>query len=421
MALSRFLRDLATLGCLALVCLSKNGSAQARVRDSPRADLADSRGPVDLVAPSVSISLGEPMQLFHFGRPDALGMAAVPDMHTAVMQQPDQSYRVWIAGRFGDDTFEGATGLITTRDFLTYAPVGSPTTAQVVLGPSCPGHPGPSTCWSNFDADYAGADLVFPAANSKDLLMLYHAATRTFGAGPPNQQEPAWCVMGLARSTDNGVTWTRQGPVVSGSDPKPDMSPSTGIFGVVEPGAIVARGFIYAFYAYFPTVGGHGGPPTIQVARAPVATDGAPGTWTKYFNGSFDSQPGLGGLGSDVVATVSTCTRPAQPWPVFSTYLNAYVLIFLCEEGWFFSTSEDLVTWSVPARFFTAPTPEFTNGQETDENVTLVTPGNPSQVIGQTGYLLYASTPSWGSKPHELWMRPFTFVKTRLPHAVPFR
>jgi hypothetical protein len=110
-----------------------------------------------------------------------------------------------------------------------------------------------------------------------------------------------------------------------------------------------------------------------------------------------------------VVPNVSGATRPAQPWPVFSTYLNAFVLLFICEEGWYFSTSTDLVTWATPKQYFTAPVREFTTGQPTDENVIMVTPGNPGQVIGQTGYVLYAHTPAWGDTAHELWMRPFTF------------
>ncbi len=108
---------------------------------------------------------------------------------------------------------------------------------------------------------------------------------------------------------------------------------------------------------------------------------------------------------------VCACTRPAQPWPVFSSYLNAFVLVFICEEGWFFSTSTDLVTWTPPIQFFTAPNPEFATGQQTDENVVLVTPGNADQVIGQTGLVLYAHTTAWRNVSHELWARPFTFIK----------
>jgi hypothetical protein len=338
-------------------------------------------------------------------------MLGVPDQHTAIMQQPDGSYRVWIAGRFGEDAVEGATGLLTTTDFLHYAPVGSVTTAPVVLAPSCR-NPAPATCREEYDAEYAGADLMFPASNGSDLLMLYHAVTTSYGGRPADPQAPGWSVIGLARSADSGVTWTREGAVVSGADAKPDNPAPGGILGAVEPGAIVAAGYVYAFYAYFPNpdAADHG-PPTIQVARAPLSGDAAAGTWTKYYHGSFGSQSGLGGLGSTVVPSVSGLTRPAQPWPVFSSYLNAYVLSFVGEEGWFFSTSTDLVTWSVPSRFFASPAPLFSHGEEADENVILVTPGNPGQVIDQNGYVLYASTPAWGIAPHELWMRPFTFTQ----------
>ena len=152
-------------------------------------------------------------------------------------------------------------------------------------------------------------------------------------------------------------------------------------------------------------------PSSLQVARSAITNDGAPGTWFKYYTNAFNS-PALGGLGAQIVPIVCGCTRNAQPWPVFSTYLNAYVLVFLANEGWFFSTSTNLVTWSSPTQFFTAPNIEFTAGLPTDENVILVTPGNPTRVIGQTGIVLYAQTPDWTGASHELWSRPFAFIKT---------
>jgi hypothetical protein len=172
----------------------------------------------------VVINLGAPQQLFHAGNPDAMGMTTVPDMHTTFIRQADSTYRVWITGHFYGDSVYGATGLITTRDFLKYKPVGNPTTAQVVLAPSC--RPGSASCWNQYDADYAGADLV---------------------------------------------------------------------------------------------------------------------------------------------------------------------------------------TWAPPEKFFSAPVKEFTVGQQTDENVVLVTPGFREQTIGQAGYVLYSHTPAWHNTPDELWMMPFAF------------
>ncbi len=365
-----------------------------------------------------------PVQCFYFGQPSAMGMSGVPDMHTAVMQQPDGSYKLWIAGRFESDSVQGATGLITTSDFLAYRSGYSTDSTGLVVKPvfvpSCRGATDSAACWNDFDAVYAGADLVFTGTDG-DLRMLYHGACGYFGGLPPDSSTATWCQVGIARSSDGGITWSDRAPVISGSDQKPATDPSIGgVYGAVEPGAIVTAGFIYCFYSYFSLpVSGKTVPPVIQVARAPVSGDGAPGTWWKYDGGWTETQPGLLGapgttsLGVPIVPGVTGCTRPAQPWPVYSSYLGRWVLVFIAKEGWFFTTSTDLVGWDAPVRFFPSPgdsaLSNFTNGAPTYENVILVTPGNREQVIGQTGLVVYAYTPSWGHDPHELWVRPFKF------------
>jgi hypothetical protein len=354
---------------------------------------------------NVALALGDSMQIFHLDSADAMGMKNVPDQHTCIVQQPDSSYQVYITGVIGT----GDVALLTTRDFLHYTPlVGTLKRALPVFGPSCSGNPDPDSCAGNYDADYAGANLVYRSANGKDLLMLYYAGSNSIND---------WAEMALARSTDDGRSWTRVGPVISGTDPKPTTPISSSVLGVVEGGAIISNGYIYAYYSYFPNPDApDSGRPTIQVARAPVSGDGMPGTWTKYFNGSFGTEPGLGGRGSQVVPSIPGNLRPAQPWPAYSQYLKAYILIFIAEDGWFFSTSSDLLTWSQPTLFYAIKT--FQDCQPNDDNVVLVTPGNPGQVLGKTGLALYSHTPHWGFKTcptvqyHELWVRPFTFSLT---------
>lgn len=360
--------------------------------------------------PPVGIYLGQPTQLLTSNQ---FGMTDVPDMHTAILQQSN-IYRLWIAGRFENDTVEGATGLLVTTNFTNFTSGDSLGTTNVlpVLIPSCRGSNFVVADTTNFDADYAGADFVWTATNGTDLLMLYHGETWAFGTNAPNNHSPGWASVGLARSSDGGITWSNRQQIITGSDPVPANNPPVAqIYGAVEPGAIIASNFIYCYYAYFPsTPATNPAGPVIHVARSALTNDGASNTWFKYYNHAFNS-PGLGGQGSQISTNVCGCTRPAQPWPVFSTYLNAYVLVFLANEGWFFSTSTNLVTWSSPVQFFTAPNNEFTSGLPTDENVILVTPGNPVQVIGQTGIVLYAHTPAWTGASHELWSRPFTFMK----------
>lgn len=346
----------------------------------------------------ITISLGEPQQLFHAGEPDALGMQGVPDQPLTPILQPDNSYRLFIAGgKIGG--IRGTTGLISTNDFLKYMPVvGSSTEAKPVFMLSCPGNPEPGSCKDNYDANYAGVDLVFSSSYSKNLLMIYQGTTTS--------DRGFYSVVALAVSTNNGLSWSRQGAIITGSDPKLAIL-KPGANGADQSGAIVANGYIYDFYPYFPSRGTDR--PTIQVARAPISGDGAPGTWTKYYNGAFGTQPGLGGLGSPVISETSACTRPVQPWLAFSTYLNRYIISFICAEGWFFSTSTDLVNWTPQTQYFVSPAPMFSKDQPTNENVSFVSPGYPGQVIDQTGYILYANTPAWGKDPHELWMRSFTF------------
>jgi hypothetical protein len=313
--------------------------------------LSNTRASSNLL-PSVSISLGTPQQIFHFGQPDAMGLFNVPDMHTGMLLQPDKSYLLWITGNI--DPSSGSIVMLSTKDFIHYDNAGPGTSnkAGPVMAPSC--LKGDSSCRQNYDADYMGANSVINASISKDLFMFYEAGNKSIGSTQPNGWE--YNVMALARSSDNGRTWTRQGVVVSGSDPKVNSVVTTQP-GVSEADAIIANGYFYMLFQYVPNLDSEPeAPSVIQVARAPLASDGAPGSWMKYYNGGW-AQPGLGGKRETIVTTGkrSGCTRPVQVWPVFNTYLNAYVLTFLCNEGWFFSTTTDLVTWAAPTQFLNMP------------------------------------------------------------------
>jgi len=65
----------------------------------------------------MSITLGEPQQIFHFRHPDSMGLFNVPDMHTAVLQQADKSYMLWITGNIGPS--DGSIARLSTKDFFT--------------------------------------------------------------------------------------------------------------------------------------------------------------------------------------------------------------------------------------------------------------------------------------------------------------
>jgi hypothetical protein len=334
---------------------------------------------------------------------DQLGLTNEPDEHLSFIATGGTN-RVWIAANVSGAV--GSTALLTTPDFLTFAGGGTGGNASAVFGPSGSGT-------TAFDADYAAPGTVFPAANGTDLLMIYHGENHLFN-GVVSRTTPFYATVGLARSSDGGTTWARQGAIIRGADAQPNVAPTALGFGALTPSAIVANGFIYTFYTYDPVTGAPDfGPGLIHVSRAPVSSDGAPGSWMTYDGGAF-SQPALGGAGSGVIPNGNgiPCTAPQRHAGIsYNTYLKSYLLTYLCNEGWFYSTSSDLTTWTTPIQFEIAPVPNnhLLKGSELDWFPTLITIGTSSGITtGQTGFVYYAKGQNMLA-PHVMWRRSFAF------------
>jgi len=124
-----------------------------------------------------------------------------------------------------------------------------------------------------------------------------------------------------AESTDQGRTWTIRGHAVTSpySTVRGDNTAYPGQsydYGDGDPRLYVdtASGYFYVYYSsrIIPKGGDAGSAVWLgHVARAPIAGKMASGSWQKWYNGSW-SQPGIGGLESDME-------------PVSSTYPNGYV------------------------------------------------------------------------------------------------
>jgi hypothetical protein len=358
-----------------------------------------------------SIILGPPVQLLN---PGDLGLDSVPDVQLSEIRQPDGSFAFWIGGSV--DKMAGSVAMLSTSDFATFAPVvGEDGAATPVFTASAPKPCGDGSPGSNaFDAQYAASGTVLTAADGHDLLMIYHAENHTFG-NDCYAVVPFYATLGLARSTDGGRSWTRQGAIITGRDPQPTTTPTSAGMGAAVPSAISAGGYTYVFYSDYPVPGsGHSGSNSIMVARAPAAADGAPGSWSKWNAGAFGSS-GMGGDSAPILPiTDSACVFPRQPGITFNTYLNTYVLTMICGSGWFFSTSSDLSTevWSTPTQFFSAPFDNQTleAGNEYDWHLALVSTDQPSgQTTSKTGYVLWARGGYPNTPIHMLWRRSFTF------------
>jgi len=128
----------------------------------------------------------------------------------------------------------------------------------------------------------------------------------------------------LATSTDKGLTWHYQGPIITRDDPRtphpePEYSGSHwhGGEGDIYVYADEEAGYIYVYSSHniWPKPGTDA--PHFwgtHVSRCAISDLLAPGKWKKFYNGTWD-QPGLGGKASFVNAR---CV-------IYSTFLEKYV------------------------------------------------------------------------------------------------
>jgi hypothetical protein len=213
-------------------------------------------------------------------------------------------------------------------------------------------------------------------------------------------------------------TFTPGTAVLSSNDVIPTANPTSLPNGVPEGTMISTGGELIAVLADFPTnccnYPDAGSNSYLEIAEAPASTDGAAGTWTKLYQGTYGVQPGLGGLADDLFAAngYGTCVQPRQPFLTFSTHQNVYLLVFLCNLGWYYSTSPSLSapSFSTPQQFFFPAFTPFTTGEPMDENAVFFTLGNTNTMtIGATGLAIYAHTQAWSNTSHNLWTRSFSY------------
>jgi hypothetical protein len=351
----------------------------------PKALLSEIPAPVGPpVAGKVLKSASDEVAVVSRAQGQKIGIpAAFPDVHPTYLRFDDGSIRFWIQGGGGTSTF-------TTTDFTAFTPTPNAAAVTHVLAPSKP-------LSAAFDADYAGGSSVFPSADKKDLLLIYHAENhygRPYGSSGVTA---FYATVGIARSSDGGKTWTPQGPILSGRETMPAYPPPATAMGAGNPSAIITAGYIYVFYLDMVSkTGPYKGINALCLARAPITSDGAVGAWMKYYQKAF-SQPGIGGECNAAVpppTAKSGISFQSNPDISFNTALNAYLLVFQSDDGFFYSTSPDMVTWTVPKLFMETP-PNVaslrTAGADYYYYPLLVTPAAPSdQITGASGFVYYA-------------------------------
>ncbi len=323
----------------------------------------------------------------------------VPDEHVTFVRRSDGTYRLFVAAGGSLGTYGFASPDLVSLTSLATTSSGAP------VGVFLPSGPGTTA----FDADYVGAGNVFAAANGTDLLMVYHAENHLFN-GVLTSGNPFYAGIGLARSTDGGTTWARQGEIVAAHDPQVPTMASGGA-GAATPSVVASGGYLYLMYRELdPTTNVNG----FALARAPIASDGMPGSWQKYFGGAF-STAGLGGAFTPlaIVLDPSVAGDMRQPDVSYNTALGQFVMVCVGNGGIYEQTSPDLLHWTAGAVIVPAPVPDATvtfTGQPFNWYPALLSLDQPSdQTTDATGYLYYAAGPGTGSR-HFLSRRSFTIV-----------
>ncbi len=291
------------------------------------------------------------------------GLHCIPDEHVSYYKT-DDIYHLW----------PGVAHHFTSADFNSWTPVNLEAGNSVpALTPSGEG----------FDRDYAGPGSVIRATDGQDLLMFYHGEFQWPEGG-------YYATIGLARSSDEGQTWQRLGPVITGRQPRPEPPPWPGAFGAGGPCALVdeSDGLIYLYYLdwgqpLFP------GADEIHLARSPISSDGAPGSWHKYFQGSFD-EPGIDGNSDPVIrGPSSTAFWAGFPSVSYNVSLDAYLAVFVSADGFYYSISFDRINWTVGKKLLTRnETPN--TGEPWYLYPSLLSPSQPTDgTTTETGYLYY--------------------------------
>lgn len=314
---------------------------------------------------------------FEIGNPERVNLSGVsyyPDGHTSFIKTPD-GVKVWISA--------GREGYVVTGKSIEN--LNSRTTK--VIGPS-----GEET----FDRNYAAPGSVILGKNPNELLMFYH------GEYHPNQPStfPFDAGIGLAISKDGGITWERQGQIIKGMGSKTRTDVP---FGAGQPSAVIKDNFIHLYY----TDWNGQYPDSIHLARAPIESNGIPGSWEK-FNGREFKNVGPNGPSTPVVYPPPGEGYTALPGVSFNTHLNKFVMVFEARDGFYMTTSLDGTGWSNPTILLKVKTANNNprSGEVWSSYPTLWSPTKASDRETDGYMILVYSEGKWNQTPHSMIKRP---------------
>lgn len=224
-----------------------------------------------------------------------------------------------------------------------------------------------------------------------------------------------YCRVALAVSNDDGMTFEKRRPILSGQLPKdPNGRPDQG---VGEPCVMVEPEgkFLYAYYTSHERIDGRG--VQICMARCPMADAATPGAWKKFHSGGF-TEAGLGGKDTPVVTSGQTDADALFPHVVFARALRQFAMIF-CLNAWregnkpersgiYVAFSDDGVHWPRERvrQIWKVPVVAAI-GREVAWHPTFIPDGDTDS----RGWLYYGYSEDWGDQPPH---KPHYLVRRRI-------
>lgn len=330
----------------------------------------------------MSIKLGPRETVLASG---AQGLKYFPDESLVVVRR-EPTVRVLMAATISSYLLEGP-------DMMSLRAVGQ----VLARGPK-----------GSYDNGYAGIGGAVREAKTGNVLAFYHGEDQegapTNAAGVPG----FYCSVALAVSKDEGRTFEKRGPVITSQAPKK----STGVFdqGCGDMCALTDKDgrFYLIYYCEHSRVDGRG--VQICLARSPVESAGAPGSWRKYYEGNF-TEPGLGGKDTPVLAGGRHEADAIFPHVTWVKELQQYVMLFNLvnyrentstnaptQSGIWAAVSRDGIHWGAPAQVLPALSICYLNREVAWHPALWLDSAAPAARTLK-GWLYYSYSPNWGHRP----------------------
>lgn len=331
------------------------------------------------------INLGPPQTLL---ADKALGLRAFPDGRLSVLRAGQGARVIFPAGV--------SSVLVQGTDITRL------NNATTVLERGKPGE---------FDNGYAGINAVV-TLRTGELAGFYHAEDQEGMESVGNGIPGFYCRIALAVSRDEGATFQKLGPVLSGSAAK--KSGGRADQGLGEPWVMAEPSGEYLFAYYTSHERLRGRSVDICMARCRIEDALRPGAWRKFHEGAF-IEPGLGGQDTPVVSGSAEADE-VFPQVVFCPEFRQFVMIY-CLNAWregakaersgiYHLFSGDGIHWPKERmqQIWKVPVIARTGG-EVAWHPTFF----PDDSTGMKGWLYYGYSENWGwkdpAKPHYLVRR----------------